>query len=932
MERAGTQLLVVLLLALLALLAGCDGIRGSAGTGEESARTSTAVEPVRGPGPRKDAAALPAAAAWPLIQNPAEELREFDPAGVLRWSAASGADVYELWVYADAGMRQVVESSGALRATDYRFTRLVGGATYFFKLYYRVSGAWAELPATELTTTSQVLKARLVNPQEELEGLATAGTLRWNAVPGADLYELWAFDDRGLGGVIEKSGAIGETQYQFRNVQPGTTVYVVVFSRVDGIWHAGGPLPVTVVEASTLPRLLNPQEELDAFAPGGILRWSAVTGASAYEAWIYTDSTLNVVVESSAGQAGRSYAPRSLAPGRSYSVFVLAKVGGEWRGSAPVRIATVAQAEKPRLTNPQEELDALATNGTLRWSEVPGATAYELWIYTSVDLLQVAEAARTGTQREHALQRLCRDGTYYTKLFAYVDGAWTSGWAVPVHVSEGESPAGCVPPAPGVTLRASAREVPWGGSVSLEWTSRFATSCAASGAWSGDKSLAGQETLGPITAPRLYTLTCSGAGGTTSMQARVDALNAPPVAAFAPSPATGFATLAVDLDGSPSTDADGRIIQYHWNLGNGTEAYMQRLTAFYPTAGTYEITLTVEDDDGATSRVTHTVNVLPSRVAAYYAVSEIPSLGGTSVTPEALNELGQVVGASTRDATETRHAFLFSDGVTRELGSLGGRGSGARDINDAGEVVGTAQNALGFDRAFLYRNGTMQDLGTLGGFSSEGTGINAAGEVVGQSTDRDGFALGFVFAGGTMRSLGTLGGDYSDAQGINDAGHVTGRSRTAANQEHAFLYRDGVMQDIGAGRSGMGLWTEGINDRDEVVGMWVPESGYSGYTGFLYRGGLMRELVPDRYTEPKQVNDAGIVVGYAHFGNAGHAFAWDELSGLVDLNERIDPALGFTLQVAEDINDRGQIVAHGYRRGGASVAVLLTPATPPLAP
>lgn len=925
MRRLLPQLLVLLSLAM----AGCGGFDASGPGATTGAEADVSRHAARGHGSGKGLAASSVDPGGPLIHNPSEELREFDPEGLLRWSAAPGADVYELWVYADRERRQLVETSGALRATDYRFTKLVGGATYFYELYYRVTGTWAALPLDALTTTGRVLKARLVNPQEELEAFEATGTLRWSAVAAADLYEVWVFDDRDLAGILEKSGAIRETQYQFRNVPPGTTCYVVVFSRVDGAWHAGGPLPVTVVAESALPRLLNPQEELDAFAPGGLLRWSAVGGATAYEAWIYADSTLNEVVENSGSLAGRSFAPRRLLPERRYSVWVLASLGGQWRAGAPVRITTVAQAVKPRLTNPQDELDAFATSGTLRWSEVPGATAYELWIYTSADLLQLAEAARTGPSREHALQRLCRDGTYYTKLFAYVDGAWSSGWAVPVRISQGDSPVACVPPAPGVSLKASAREVPRGGAVTLEWSSRFASSCAASGAWSGDKAPSGQETSGALTAPSLFTLTCSGGGGATSMQARVTVLNDPPVAVFAPRPATGFAPLAVELDASASYDVDGRITEYRWDLGDGNVAWTQRFTYFYHAVGSRDVTLTVMDDDGATSRVTHTVLVLPAAPAAYYSVTEIPPLGGPAVTPVALNERGQVVGAASVDATETRHAFLYSDGLTQDLGTLGGRESSASDLNDAGEVVGTAQNAAGFDRAFLYRNGAMQDLGTLGGWFSEARGVNAAGEVAGQSADRDGFYLGFLYSNGTMHSLGTLGGDYSDARAVNDQGHVTGRARTAANDERAYVHRDGVMRDIGAGRPGMGIWTEDINERGDVVGMWVPETGYAGYTGFLYRDGVMRELVPGRYTEPKQINDAGVVVGYAHFGNAGHAFAWHETVGLVDLNERIDPALGFTLRVAEDINDRGQIVAHGQRRGGASVAVLLTPAAAP---
>ena len=79
----------------------------------------------------------------------------------------------------------------------------------------------------------------------------------------------------------------------------------------------------------------------------------------------------------------------------------------------------------------------------------------------------------------------------------------------------------------------------------------------------------------------------------------------------------------------------------------------------------------------------------------------------------------------------------------------------------------------------------------------------------------------------------------------------------------------------------------------------------------------MQSLVAG-YSEPEAINNAGIVVGYAHFVQDGRAFIWDKTKwGLQDLNSLIDPALGWTLQVAEGINDLGQIVAHGYRAGGA---------------
>ena len=119
-----------------------------------------------------------------------------------------------------------------------------------------------------------------------------------------------------------------------------------------------------------------------------------------------------------------------------------------------------------------------------------------------------------------------------------------------------------------------------------------------------------------------------------------------------------------------------------------------------------------------------------------------------------------------------------------DLGSLSVPSSSgdsiANDINDVGMVTGQSWTNDNSSHAFIWTSGSMRDIGTLGGQNSVGQSINFRGDVAGESETGAGQttrAFRFTEADG-MVDLGTLGGTHSWAYGINNNGQVVGESDT----------------------------------------------------------------------------------------------------------------------------------------------------------
>lgn len=128
---------------------------------------------------------------------------------------------------------------------------------------------------------------------------------------------------------------------------------------------------------------------------------------------------------------------------------------------------------------------------------------------------------------------------------------------------------------------------------------------------------------------------------------------------------------------------------------------------------------------------------------------DLGTLGGNESFAFAVNGSNQIVGGADV-ASGNEHAFLFQNGSMTNLGTLGGAQSEAESINASGEIVGWADTKGGKQDAFIRTGSKLVDIGQLlNATSSVANDVDNNGDVVGTAQGPNG-EFSWLYIGGQI--------------------------------------------------------------------------------------------------------------------------------------------------------------------------------------
>jgi len=531
-----------------------------------------------------------------------------------RWSAATGADAYQLYAGRTVNGTEYANSGSLSSSTSsYAVTTLpTDGSTVHVLLQWHAGGLWQSAAAVTYTAARpvQTTPAAITSPTPGSTLGGSTVTFQWSAASGADAYQLYA--GKQLNGTeYANSGSLSGSTTSFTvNTLPAdsSTVHVLLQWHSGGVWQSAADVTYTAAAptpASTGPGISTPVPGTTLAGSTVTFSWAAVAGADAY--WVSVGKTRYGAQYADSGSlSGTSYTVSGLpTDGSSVHVLFYWHTGGAWQNAADVTYSAAAGgviATPAAITSPTPGSTLAGSTVTFQWSAASNADMYQIYAGKQLNGSEYANSGQlSGATLSFAVSTLPTDGsTVHVLLQWHTSAGWRSAADVTYTAAQAaqNSTAAITSPAPRSMLAGSTVTFRWSTATGADAYQVSVGKTLNGVEYGSSGSLSGSTTS--------YTTTRLPADGSTVhvlLQWHSGGVwqSAADVTYTAASPASTGPGINTP---SPGTTLSGSTVTFGWAAVTGADAYWVSVgKTLY--GGQY-------GDSGSLSGISYTVSGLPT--------------------------------------------------------------------------------------------------------------------------------------------------------------------------------------------------------------------------------------------------------------------------------------------------------------------------------
>ena len=404
------------------------------------------------------------ASAQPAISVPALTAQSSSGAVDLSWTAVTGAERYELWVWDSVNEGRYI-GGDSLTGTTYTHADVTVGTTYHYAIRtVNADGqrsAWSEYVSVTVPAPPGSVPALTAQPG------AGEVVLSWTVVTSAQRYELWVWDSVNQGRYIGGNSLTGTT-YTHADVTVGTTYHYTIHTvNADGqygpwseyvsatplqeqqdLQHTATPTATNTSTPSPTPTITptpraplppppslpsQPKDAPHTATPTATNTSTPSATPSVTAVPTSTSTSTSTPTATHTPEDSLPRDPRHTATPTDTPTATPTATPTDTPTATPTTTPTDTPTVTPTATATPPAVPSLAAAATessvnLRWSAVTGAARYELWVWDSVnDGRQIGGNSLTGRTFTHT--DVVAGRTYHYAVRAVgatgVESAWS---------------------------------------------------------------------------------------------------------------------------------------------------------------------------------------------------------------------------------------------------------------------------------------------------------------------------------------------------------------------------------------------------------------------------------------------------------------------------------------------------------------------------